>query len=52
MSVSGKYIGYGKMENYGLGRLAKVVRDEGWVPQKGEKLAVEYQVSCELPGAN
>jgi tyrosyl-DNA phosphodiesterase-1 len=45
MSVGGKYIGVPEMEKSGLGRLSKVLRDEGWLAPKGEKLSVEYQGS-------
>lgn len=44
MSVPGTYEGSDQMELYGICRLGKVLREQGWTPGSGDKLVAEYQV--------
>jgi tyrosyl-DNA phosphodiesterase-1 len=45
MSVPGTYNGYNEMQDFGMCRLGRVLKEEGWVPKKDETVAAEYQVS-------
>nr|XP_031864193.1 uncharacterized protein CI109_000105 [Kwoniella shandongensis]KAA5531265.1 hypothetical protein CI109_000105 [Kwoniella shandongensis] len=45
MSVPGTYTGHDKLDGYGMCRLGKVLSEEGWVPQAGEKVSAEFQGS-------
>lgn len=45
MSVPGKYTGQEEMIQYGMCRLGRVLKEEGWLPPLGEKIIGEYQVS-------
>lgn len=45
MSVPGTYEGWEEMDRFGMCRIGRVVRDEGWRPKQGEKAVVEFQVS-------
>lgn len=44
MSIPGAYEGWEEMDRWGMCRIGRIVRDEGWRPVKGEKAVVEYQV--------
>lgn len=52
MSIPGNYQDssadreFTNMSKYGICRLGKVLHEEGWKPQKGERVVAEYQVSC------
>lgn len=44
-SLHGKYEGWAEVEKYGIARIGKVVRDQGWVPTAGKRLnSIEAQV--------
>ena len=45
MSIPGICDGYEEMQKFGLCRLGRVLKEEGWVPKKDEVVAAEYQVS-------
>lgn len=44
ISVSEKVSRASDMNRFGIGRLGHVLHTEGWVPDKGEKAIIEYQV--------
>lgn len=44
ISVSEKVSRASDMNRFGIGRLGHVLHTEGWVPGKGEKAIIEYQV--------
>lgn len=44
-SLHGKYEGWAEVEKYGIARIGKLVRDQGWVPPAGKRLnSIEAQV--------
>ncbi|EIW73567.1 hypothetical protein TREMEDRAFT_70993 [Tremella mesenterica DSM 1558] len=45
MSVAGYHHGYDQADKYGMTRLGKVLKDEGLVQSKGERLVAEFQGS-------
>lgn len=45
MSVPGTYTGPAEVDQYGICRLGHILRSHKWVPQSGERLVAEYQVS-------
>ena len=49
MSVPGYYGGWDEADKFGLCRLGKVLKEEGWVPGRGERVSTEYQVGQKTP---
>ena len=44
MSIPGTFTGFDEMTNFGQCRLGAILTEEGWFPDKGERVVTEYQV--------